>query len=292
MRAHALPRAARSDGARSVSPPMACWSSRWRNAVADAVVVAAIGISVAAAPVLSVADAVARPRRTRRVAGVLRGAGMDPVRELRRIWFARTARETLRILADAGLGKAMTGRIAVLGNVDALDRPAVLAVYHTPWARLLALWMCTDRRVVLLADTLWGRRAPGVHVTSGSRGMRQLLRELRAGRCVAVTVDHFGEGGRITHPARVLGCQADACVGAARLAARAGVPIVPVALRWRRGRLEIFLGHLLTVTPESVGAGMGAVLSEFNAALRCDLSSWANAHRFLSRSAAASERRR
>lgn len=256
--------------------------ARWLSLVGDGVVAGAIQLSAVAAPLLMFADGLLRPRRTLRLCGALQRSGLHPLRELQRIWFSRAAREAIRILASKGLTAAVLRRVVVVGNAAAMDGPAVLAVYHTPWARLLALWLRAHGRIVLLAGDLWSARAAGAHLTSDSRGMRQLLRELERGRAAAVTVDHFGERGRITSCAEVLGTPVDACAGAARLAARAGVPLVPVALRWHRGRLEIRPGHRFTVTRESVGAATGAVLSEFNAALADDLSSWANAHRFLS----------
>jgi hypothetical protein len=273
--------------ATTAARPAARRRSAWRlsttsGVFGDLLVKIGIGLSLAAAPVLALADCLLRPARTIALWRAARRAGMRPVRELRRIWFARAAREALRILGEAGLQEAVLRRIVVRGNKDALDQPAVFAVYHTPWARLLASWMSADRRVVLLAGGLWASRAPGVHATSDLRGMRHLLAELRRGRSAAVTIDHFGERGRITCRSEVLGFPVEACTGTSRLAAHAGLPLVPVALRWHRGRLEIWLGRRLTVTAELPAAGIDAALSEFNAALRCDLSSWDNAHRFLS----------
>lgn len=264
---------------------LAQWSARFGDAVVaavgDAIVAAALHLSSGAAPVLPLADALLRPRRNLRVCCALRRSGLHPLRELRRIWFARTMREAFRILAARGLTEALLRRVVVVGNAAAMEGPAVLAVYHTPWARLLALWLSASGRIMLFAGELWSSRAAGAHVTSNAGGMRQLLRELRHGRAAAVTIDHFGERGRVTHGTEVLGIRVEACVGAARLAARAGVPLVPVALRWHRGRLEIRPGHRFTVTRPAVGAATGAVVSEFNRALVSDISSWANAHRFL-----------
>lgn len=287
MRAHSLfhipPAAATAGAARGLRvgrfrAVLAQWSARSGNAV----VAAAIHLSVCAAPVLPLTDALLRPRRNFRVCCALRRSGLEPSRELRRIWFARAVREAFRVLAACGLSAALLRRVVVVGNATAMDGPAVLAVYHTPWARLLAHWLSASGRIMLFASELWSSRAAGAHVTSDSRGMRRLVRELRAGRAAAVTIDHFGERGRIMHDTEVLGIPVEACVGAARLAARAGVPLVPVALRWHRGRLEIRPGHRFTVTRQSVGAATGAVVSEFNRALANDISSWSNAHRFLS----------
>lgn len=287
MRAHSLfpiPPAAVSAGAAPalrasrVRAILARWSARF----GDTIVAAAIHLSSGAALVLSLTDALLRPRRNFRVCCALHRSGLHPSRELRRIWFARAVREAFRVLAARGLTAALLRRVMVVGNATAMDGPAVLAVYHTPWARLLAVWLSANGRIMLLAGERWSSRAAGVHLTSDSRGMRQLLRELRRGHAAAVTIDHFGERGRITHSTDVLGIPVEACVGAARLAARAGVPLVPVALRWYRGRLEIRLGHRFTVTPQSVGAAMGAVVSEFNRALTGDISSWSDVQRFLS----------
>lgn len=257
-------------------------AAHWIARLGDRAVAVAIHLSAFAAPVLLFADALLRPVRTFRVCTALRRGGLHPLPELRRIWFTRAAREALRVLAANGLTAAVLRRVVVVGNTAALDGPAVLAVYHTPWARLLAHWLRADGRMMLLAGELWATRAAGAHLSNDSRGMRQLLRELRRGRAAAVTIDHFGERGRVTCRAEVLNRRVEACAGAARLAARAGVPLVPVALRWHRGRLEIRPGLRFNVTRQSVSAGMGAVLTEFDAALADDISSWSNAHRFLS----------
>jgi hypothetical protein len=252
-----------------------------RATFSDLVIDVAIGVASLAGPLMGILDAVFRPLRTATAAAALRRLGESPRAALRRIWTARTVREALRLLCAAGLERAAIRRVVLRGNTDALRTPAVLAIYHTPWGRLLGRWIAAQGNVVLLAAPHWSERAPGAHAPRSREGMRALLHALRSGRSAAVTIDHFGEGGRIVRESSVLGVPVTVCTGAARLAAAAGVPIIPVSFRWTGGFLEVHIGHRFTVTRDTVRVVTAALIAEFDRAVRADLSGWGNAHRFL-----------
>jgi hypothetical protein len=94
-----------------------------------------------------------------------------------------------------------------------------------------------------------------------------------------VTVDHFERG---ACEASVLRRPVPACLGAARLAARARVPLVPVVARHVAGRIEIALGDAIPVTPETVGEATAAAIAVLDREFRRDPSAWADALRFAS----------
>jgi hypothetical protein len=253
-----------------------------RTPFADHVIDLAVGVACVLGPAMAVLDTLVRPLRTAAAAAALARLGVSPRRALRQLWTARAVREAFRLLCAAGFESAVFQRIVLRGNADVLRTPAVLAIYHTPWGRLLGRWIARQGGVILLAAPHWSTRAPGAHAPRSREGMRSLLLELRAGRAAAVTVDHFFEGGRVVRETSVLGVPVTACTGAARLAAAAGVPIVPVSFRWTGRTLEVHLGHRFSVTRDAVRVVTAALIAEFDRAVRVDLSAWGNAHRFLS----------
>jgi hypothetical protein len=241
---------------------------------------AAFGACLAVAPLLAVLDALLRPVRTRRAWRGLRAGAVHPARALRDLWFTRAAREALRGLMAAGMTDAVLARVVLAGNVAALDRGAVLAACHSPWGRVLAAWMAHDGRVAMLATRRWSSRAGAAHEPADRRGLRRAIGRLRAGRCMVVTVDHFTVLGACR--ATILGRAARACTGAARIAARARVPIVPVVVRYRAGCLEIVLGDAIPAALDQVEDAMAATLATFDRAIARDPSTWADALRWVS----------
>lgn len=254
-----------------------------QDRLADAAVSATFGVCRALAPVLALADLVLRPRRTLRVAHTLRRNGVAPASAITDIWFSRIAREAIRLLLSIGLARRLLERVSLTGNVAALDQGAVLASCHSPWGRLLAAWIARDGRVAVLATRRWNARASGAHEEASRRGMRRAFRRLDEGKCVAVTIDHFATttGCRAT----VLRRSVQACLGAARIASRAGVPLVPVVVRHTGGRIEVELGACIDVATQTVTGATAAALAAFDRALHRDPSIWADTLRFASASA-------
>lgn len=243
---------------------------------------AAVSVAFAAcralAPVAMVADAVLRPRIVARAWRRFARAGVDAGRALRDTWFARLARESLHLLMRAGLRRAVLDRVRVVGDQQLLERGTVLAVCHSPWGRVLGGWLARDRRVAVVAAGRWEERAPGACIAADRRAARSVLREVRGGRCVAVTIDHFGAVGV---PATLLGREARVASGAARLAACAHVPLVPARVRYAAGHIEVVLEREIVPTADTAARATVDALR----ALRLDRepAGWADALRFAGR---------
>jgi len=135
---------------------------------------------------------------------------------------------------------------ALLATVDTRRRPRVAAAADYWFTRTWRAAVCR-----MLAGGFPVRRHGG-----GSADLAAAARLLRQGRVVVV----FPEGTRSRD-----GTLADFRNGAARLAASAGVPLVPVALigtaallpthgRLRRGRVRVRIGTPVTVQPDDVGS--------------------------------------
>ncbi|MEX1185249.1 MAG: hypothetical protein WEA80_01495 [Gemmatimonadaceae bacterium] len=241
------------------------------------------------APGLASLDGMLRSKRTARARAALSRAHAGRTTgsaELEAIWFARIAREGLRLLLVLGFADAVLRRVEVSGISRASERSCVYAIYHTPWGRVLALWMERQSSGVLLSAPRWLKRAGRAHVPCTWRGLRELVDRISHGGLAAVTTDHFGPAGAHTTPAILLGRAVHVWTGAARIAAAAGVPIVPVLTRYRAGRIQITFDAAIAVDEVGAAAATRRVIAAFDAELRRDPSGWEHAHRFLSMSPA------
>lgn len=230
-------------------------------------------------------DSILRPERTARVRAALHRAHAgrtNGTAELRAIWFARIAREGLRLLLALGFADAVLRRIEVIGNVSAPGRNCVYAIYHTPWGRVLALWMARQSDGIVFSARRWMDRAGKAHVPCTWRGLRELVRRIEDGSSAAVTADHFAAAGDHSIAASMLGREVRVSTGAARIAAAGCVPIVPVITRYRAGKLEVIVGTAIDVKQCGVADATRRVTAIFDAELRRDPSGWEQAHRFLS----------
>lgn len=230
-------------------------------------------------------DAILRPARTARARAALSRAHdgrSDGWSELRAIWFTRMAREGLRMLLALGFAEAVLRRVEVAGGSGALRGNCIYAIYHTPWGRVLALWMARRSDGVLLSAQRWMERAGTAHVPCTWRGMRGLVDKVRRGRAAAITADHFGKAGARTTSASLLGRNVNVSTGVARFALAAGVPIVPVMARYSRGKLRVVACEAIPVDRAGVEHATRRMTSVFDAELKRDPSGWEQAHRFLS----------
>lgn len=251
----------------------------------DAVVGVVFRLAGALAAPAACVDRVLRPRRTaqaRTRLSLARGGTTDGSAELTAIWFARIAREGLRLLLSLGLTDAVLRRVEITGPARALAGNNVYAIYHTPWGRVLARWLDRRSSGFLYSAQRWLNRAGQSHVPCTWRGLRDLVRRLRAGGSAAVTADHFVCAGQDSVAASLLGRTVHVSTGVARIAVAAGVPIVPVMTRYRAGKLQVSLGEEIFVTSATLGAATIRVTAAFDAELRRDPSGWDHAHRFLS----------
>lgn len=252
--------------------------------VDDALVGAMLGAADRLARPVAFLDELLRPRRSARVRERLERAhgGMtDGSAELRAIWFARLAREGFRVMLTLGFAEAVIRRVEVAGPAR-LNGSCVYAIYHSPWGRVLALWMARRSDAVVFSAQRWLGRAGNAHVPCTWRGLRKLVGRIKAGSSAAITADHFDSRADHSTVATILGREVQVSTGMARIAAAARVPIVPVMTRYRNGRVEIALGPEIDVGDSCVADATRRVIAAVDAELRRDPSSWEQAHRFLS----------
>ena len=250
----------------------------------DALAGAMLAVADRLAKPAALLDELLRPRRSARVRQrlhALHGGTSDGSRELRAIWFARIAREGFRVMLLLGLSEAVLRRVHVIGAAR-VNPSCVYAIYHSPWGRVLALWMARRSDSVVFSAQRWLDRAGKAHVPCTWRGLRELVRRIRDGSSAAVTADHFRSRPGHSVPASLLDREVAISTGAARIAAAAGVPLVPVLTRYRHGRVEVVLGPEVMVGEGGAADATRRIAAEFDAELRRDPSSWEQAHRFLS----------
>lgn len=272
--------------AQAIAPDMFA-RVRYRPAthVADSIVGGMFAAATALAAPLAKLDGILRPARTARARVALskaREGSTDGSADLRAIWFTRIAREGLRILLALGFADAVLRRVEVAGPASGIRGNCVYAIYHTPWGRVLALWMARQSHGLLLSAERWLKRAGKAHVPCTWRGMRELVDGIRRGQPAAVTADHFGAGGGRVTAATLLGCHVNVSTGVARIALAAGVPIVPVMTRYVGGKLRLVVCDAIPVRHGGLEAATRRMTRVFDAELRRDPSEWEQAHRFLS----------
>ncbi|MGI9076712.1 MAG: hypothetical protein ACR2G6_05185 [Gemmatimonadaceae bacterium] len=258
-----------------------------RGGAGDALVSGVFAAASALATALAALDGRLRPARTRRLRARLFRAHdgrTNGSAELVSIWFARIAREGLRMLLALGFSDAVLRRVEVTSDGRKREGNCVYAIYHTPWGRVLALWLARQPNGVLYSARRWLDRAGKAHVPCTWRGLRELVGRIRDGSSAVVTADHFGREGHHTTPVSLLDRDVHASTGIARIAVAAGVPIVPVMTRYHGGRLQIVLGSEIAVQPSTVADATRRMTAAFDAELRRDPSGWEQAHRFLSSS--------
>ncbi|MBI1807517.1 MAG: hypothetical protein HYR76_10755 [Ignavibacteria bacterium] len=142
-------------------------------------------------------------------------------------------------------------RLGTLAIVDctfplAVETGCIIAICHTPWARLLAEWCRVHDFALILAAGAWVQRTGHVNVPGGGlSGLRRLVRHLRTGGRAIVIADVFA-GSRCC-PVHFLGEDRIASTLPARLAAFAGVPLLAAVPQFQDGRVHLHGGIRLGV---------------------------------------------
>lgn len=208
----------------------------------------AIAAALASCRLLAVPLAVVHRLRLRHRVAVLRWLGTCPGGArgaLRRIAFTRLARQVFKVLLLTGWGQAAVWRRVRSHAVARLpDGGCVLAVAHSPWGRVMARWTRARDFAGIFAHRRWARWAGPVHLPATAAGVRRAVAELARGRRVVVVVDDFVARGGCE--VEFLGRHVRVSMRAVRLAASAGVPVVPVTLGYDRGIIHMEFGVPLT----------------------------------------------
>jgi hypothetical protein len=187
-------------------------------------------------------------------------------RAVRRIAFTRLARGALKLLLLTGGEAAVLRRVRCRGLERLPQGGCVLVLAHSPWGRVLARWAQARSFAFIFAHRRWAPWAGSLHLCPTPAGLRQAVAHLAQGRRVVVVADEFVARG---------GCEVELCgrrarvsMRAARLAASAGVPLVPVRLSYRRDDLRVVVG-----SPLDPGRGWAAHARITRALVR-QLSRW------------------
>lgn len=159
---------------------------------------------------------------------------------LRRIAFTRLARSALKVLLLSGAEAAVLRRVRCRGLQRLPHGGCVLALVHSPWGRPLARWALAERFAFVFAHRRWARWAGVRHLSPTPAGLRQAMAHLGRGERVVVVVDEFVARG---------GCEVELCgrvacvsLRAARIAAAAAVPLVPVRVCYGRWEIQLKIG--------------------------------------------------
>ncbi|MCG6987288.1 MAG: hypothetical protein LJF06_03730 [Gemmatimonadetes bacterium] len=174
---------------------------------------------------------------------VITHAPAGRTRTLREVWFAQLMRKVLELV----LRTRLRGPATELVSASAAGAPVsgyVMAICHSPWARLLGAWCGLTRFALVVAPERWERRVGGhALVRPGVLELRKLVQHLRAGGRAVVIADVRASDEGITVP--FLGRRRRFWSLPGRLATCAGVPLLPVFPRWERGRLRVDFGPVI-----------------------------------------------
>jgi lipid A biosynthesis acyltransferase len=186
----------------------------------------------------------------------------------RHVAFTRLARQVMKLFLLAGEEASVFRRVHCEGLERLPFGGCVLAIAHTPWGRVLARWSLSCDFAFILAHRRWAHWAGALHLLPTPSGQRRAVQELRRGRRVVVVIDDFVPSGGCA--VEFLGRPARVTMRAARLAALAGVPVVPVTLRYRHGLICLEFG-----TPLSSNCGRRAH-EQMTRALCAGVDHWVN----------------
>lgn len=194
-------------------------------------------------------------------------------RSLRRIAFARLARQALKLCILAGAKRSVLRRIRV--EPETLPpEGCVWAIPHSAWLRPLAVWAKDRNAGLALAGDGWARRLEARSAGTDFRGLRRLVRHLRAGGRAAVAADSF-----VAHDAceaRFLGYPTRVSIVAVRLAAAGRVAVVPAWPSYDEGVLRLEFGPAISAPGNRAGQAetARALLDFFERRIAEDPAQW------------------
>jgi hypothetical protein len=173
-------------------------------------------------------------------------------------------------------------RIIVDGNISAVKRGCVLALFRSPLSTLASNELVA-RNISLVSGQKWGSRMGHLHVSLQRSELRRLVRDLRRGTSAAAVMDKFTRRGGV--PSRFLDVPVRVLSGPVQLAAAGRVPVVPTTIQWQGGLLRIHLHAEITVRRGRIGRqrATDAVLQVFERQVREDPGGWSRLIPFLRR---------
>lgn len=200
-------------------------------------------------------------------------------RQLYQIRFVRIARQLLKGFVRAGWDESVLRRIVFGHETNALPPTCVLAICHTAWNHALLRWVTERRFALVLANERWAAEAGVCYAPGNTAGLRRIVRHLRAGGRAIVVMDSFAE--RRGRDEQFLGERVRLSPLAVRLAACAGVPVVPTWIAYHSGQLCVSVGRSVAAVAGRSGQTARRVLDAFEGWIRQDPAQWNDLMPFL-----------
>src|SRR5579859_239667 len=162
------------------------------------------------------------------------------LRALRQVVFARLARQVFKIAMLVGFEAAVLRRVRCRGTHRLPRQGCVIALVHSHWGRVLARWVNSQRFARVFAHERWSRWTGDAHIAASVGGLHRAVNLLAQGQRVAVVADELPPqtGCNVVF----LGVHKRATIRATWLAARAGVPVVPVTVGYAAGAIRVRIG--------------------------------------------------
>lgn len=163
---------------------------------------------------------------------------------IRKIWFARMMRRLLSLI----LRTPLRSKVLKLVNNKLIlpEFGCVIAIPHTPWAKLLAEWCRSNNFALVFAGGPWIKRTGDVNVPgSGISGIRRVISHLNSKGFVVIIGDNENKS-RCSHVS-YLGKDCNASLLPVRLAALARVSIVTVIPKFQNRRVNLQNGLKIDV---------------------------------------------
>lgn len=161
---------------------------------------------------------------------------------LQKIWFIRMMRRSLSLI----LRTPLRSKVLKLVNNKLIlpESGCIIAIPHTPWAKLLAEWCRSKNFALVFAGGPWIKRTGNVNVPGvGISGIRKVISHLRSKEFVVVIGDNENRS-RCCHVS-YLGKECNASLLPVRLAALARVSIVTVIPIFQDRRVNLQNGLII-----------------------------------------------